>query len=175
MAPHGWRYSDSTKQRRVNLLVRSVQFIKRWPNFRKVIILSTNIIVEFGQLLHSNTMNCIWKVYNMWNELKGHPKSLKIVLLGSTYTATDTVCSNHCVCMPSVLWRCWLGGRKCIWPVKNWVVGCWHGCLGWGADLHITQQIPLPLTISCSSKSRLVLTFLVPAHPGGPGYIPEKQ
>ena len=31
--------------------------------------------------------------------------------------------------MPSVLWRCWLGGRKGIWPVKNWVVGCWHGYL----------------------------------------------
>jgi len=27
--------------------------------------------------------------------------------------------------------------------------------------LHIAQQMPLPLTISCSSKSRLVLTFLV--------------
>ena len=34
----------------------------------------------------------------------------------------------------SVLWRCWLGGRKDIRPVKNWVVGCWRGCLGWGAD-----------------------------------------
>ena len=29
----------------------------------------------------------------------------------------------------SVLWRCWLGGRKGIRPVKNWVVGCWHGYL----------------------------------------------
>ena len=27
---------------------------------------------------------------------------------------------------PSVLWRCWLGSRKGIRPVKNWVVGCWH-------------------------------------------------
>ena len=63
--------------------------------------------------------------------------------------------------MPSVLWRCWLGGRKGIRPVKNWVVGCWRGCLGWGADLNIAQQMPLPLTISCSSKSRLVLNFLV--------------
>ena len=27
--------------------------------------------------------------------------------------------------------------------------------------LHIAQQMPLPLTISCSSKSRLVLTCLV--------------
>jgi len=68
-----------------------------------------------------------------------------------------TSCQN----LPSVLWCCWLGSRKVIWPVKNWVVGCWHGYLGWGADLHITQQMPLPLTNSCSSKSRLVLPFLV--------------
>ena len=27
--------------------------------------------------------------------------------------------------------------------------------------MHIAQQMPLPLTISCSCKSRLVLTFLV--------------
>jgi len=31
--------------------------------------------------------------------------------------------------LPSVLSRCWLGGRKGIRPVKNWVVGCWHGYL----------------------------------------------
>jgi len=58
--------------------------------------------------------------------------------------------------LPSVLWRCWLGGRKGIWPVKKWVVGWWHGYLGWGADLHMAGQMPLPLTNSCSSKSRLV-------------------
>jgi len=40
-------------------------------------------------------------------------------------------------------------------------MGCWRGCLGWGADLHKAQQMPLPLTSSCSSKSRLALTFLV--------------
>ena len=28
-----------------------------------------------------------------------------------------------------MLWRCWLGGRKGIQPVKNWVVECWHGYL----------------------------------------------
>jgi len=33
------------------------------------------------------------------------------------------------MCVPSVLWRCWLGGRKGTRPVKNWVVGCWHGYL----------------------------------------------
>jgi len=36
----------------------------------------------------------------------------------------------------------------------------------------MAQLIPLPLTISCSSKSRMVFTFLVPAHPGSPGQSP---
>ena len=31
--------------------------------------------------------------------------------------------------VPSVLWHCWLGGRKGIRPVKIWVVGCWRGYL----------------------------------------------
>ena len=37
------------------------------------------------------------------------------------------------------------------------------------ADLHMAQLTPLPLTVSCFSKIRIVFTFLVPAHPGGPG------
>jgi len=35
-----------------------------------------------------------------------------------------------CCCifvLPSVLWRCWLVGRKGTRPVKTWVVGCWRG------------------------------------------------
>jgi len=32
-------------------------------------------------------------------------------------------------------------------------------CLGRGAELHVAQLIPLPLTISCSGKSRLVLVL----------------
>jgi len=32
-------------------------------------------------------------------------------------------------------------------------------CLGQGAGLHMAQLMPLPLTISCSSKFRLVLPF----------------
>ena len=32
-------------------------------------------------------------------------------------------------------------------------------CLGQGAGLHMAQLMPLLLTISCSSKSRLVLPF----------------
>jgi len=61
-----------------------------------------------------------------------------------------------------VLWRCWLGGRKGIRPVKNWVVGCWRGYLSGGADLHTAQLIPLPLAVSCFSKIQIGFTFLVP-------------
>ena len=42
-------------------------------------------------------------------------------------------------------------------------------CLEQGADLHMVQLIPLPLTVSCSSKIQIGFTFLVPAHPGSPG------
>ena len=38
-----------------------------------------------------------------------------------------------------------------------------------GADLHMVRLIPLPLTVSCSSKIQIGFTFLVPAHPGSPG------
>ena len=34
-----------------------------------------------------------------------------------------------CPVLPSVLWHYWLGGRKGIQPVKNWVVWCWCGYL----------------------------------------------
>ena len=33
------------------------------------------------------------------------------------------------------------------------------------ADLHTAQLMPLSLTVSCFSKIRIGLTFLVPAHP----------
>ena len=42
-------------------------------------------------------------------------------------------------------------------------------CLDRGADLHMAQRIPLPLTVSCFSKSQIGFTFLLPAHPGSPG------
>ena len=42
-------------------------------------------------------------------------------------------------------------------------------CLERGADLHIAQPMPLPLTVSCFSKIQIRFTFLVPAHLGSPG------
>jgi len=69
--------------------------------------------------------------------------------------------NNHNVTtQPSVLLHCWLGSRKGIRHVKTewWGAGMVI-CLELGADLHMAQLTPLPLTISCFSKSRLVLPF----------------
>ena len=38
-----------------------------------------------------------------------------------------------------------------------------------GADWHMAQLMPLPLTVSCFSKIQIGLTFLVTAYPGSPG------
>ena len=42
-------------------------------------------------------------------------------------------------------------------------------CLEQGADLHIAQLMPLPLTVSCFNKIQIGFAFLVLAHPGSPG------
>jgi len=97
-------------------------------------------------------------------------------------------CNSHCgfclscllwisfpVVWPSVLWRCWLGGRKGIRPVKN--LRCGAGvviCLERGADLHMARLIPLPLTVSCFSKIQIGFTFLIPAVLGSPGQMAVK-
>jgi len=48
-------------------------------------------------------------------------------------------------------------------------------CLELGADLHMAQLMPLPLTVSCFSKIQIGFTFLVLAHPGSPRQRAVKQ
>ena len=44
-------------------------------------------------------------------------------------------------------------------------------CLEWGADLHMAQLTPAPLTVFCISKIQIGSTFLVPAY----HVVPEKM
>ena len=48
-------------------------------------------------------------------------------------------------------------------------------CLECSADLHVVQLIPLPLTVSCSSKIQTGFTVLVLAHLGSPGQRAVKR
>ena len=54
--------------------------------------------------------------------------------------------SMECDIFPSVLWHCWLGDRKGIWPVKKLVVGL------------LLVMIWLELWMACSSSSPVVTT-----------------
>ena len=48
-------------------------------------------------------------------------------------------------------------------------------CLERGADLHMAQLMPLPLTVSCFSKIQIVFPFLVTAHPSSSGKRAAKR
>ena len=65
-----------------------------------------------------------------------------------------------------MLWRCWLGSRKGIQPVKTewWGAGVVI-CLERGADLHTAKLMSLPLTVSCFSKIQIGFYF---SHSGSP-------
>jgi len=75
----------------------------------------------------------------------------------TTFCIIHSLSYCRIVNMPSVLWHCWLGGRKGIRPVKNWVVGLsvWseiQTCI-WPSWCHCHS-----LSLA-SVKSRLVLAF----------------
>ena len=74
----------------------------------------------------------------------------------------------YSVLLPSVLWHCWLGGRKGIWPVKNLSSEVLAWLSVWSEVQTCICSMPLPLTVSWSSKIQIGFTFLVPAHLGSP-------
>ena len=61
---------------------------------------------------------------NLWNSiyLATEALSKSVEYVGSIQI---NLCFQSFDGVPSVLWRCWLGVRKGIQPVKNWVVECW--------------------------------------------------
>ena len=88
----------------------------------------------------------------------------------------SSCCKPMCPCAPeSSSLITWLANLRCIY-----LIGEWWGvgvviCLERGADLHMAQLMPLPLTVSCFSKIQIGSTFLVPAHPGSPGKRAAKR
>ena len=100
-----------------------------WKGWANAFIISLSAIL-YGVFLHPAiqfSMNIVWKdARNMMN----------VVLQ-----------------VPSVLWCCWFGSRKGIWPVKIWVVGYWRGYLS-GARCRLACG---PADATATVKSRLVL------------------
>ena len=48
-------------------------------------------------------------------------------------------------------------------------------CLERGADLHMAQMMPLPLTVSCFSNIQIGFIFLVPSYLDSPGQKAVKR
>ena len=102
--------------------------------FRSCWTTSTNHCLKWPSILariHSSICSC-----NMWVEFISLPLPQLSYCFTNVYRITK-FSGWHCylkrfplhckfMFLPSVLWRCWLGGRKGIRPVKNRVVGCWH-------------------------------------------------
>jgi len=72
----------------------------------------------------------------------------------------------HLQCFDAVGWT--TGRTSGLYKTEWWGAGV-VVCLEQGADLHMAQLMPPPLTVCCFSKIQIGFTFLVPAHPGSPG------
>jgi len=87
---------------------------------------------SLGELCSFLRINSNWAICIVpaAGRLKLHHKRITSVRRWSGNNAKLYMCFDPLLYnVPSVLWRCWLGSRKGIRPVKNWVVGCWHGYL----------------------------------------------
>jgi len=111
--------------------------------------------------VHVAFIRCLWYVWMLWELLLYAVHwNMHCTHYGSF---VDALCH-----IPSVLWRCWLGGRKGIEACKK-LSG---GVLAWLSVWSEMQTCIWPSWCHCHSlslasvKSRLVFTFLVWAHPG---------
>ena len=83
---------------------------------------------------------------------------------------TNILLTNFFTCLQCSDAVGWAAGRASghVKKTEWWGAGV-VVCLQQGADLHMAQLKPLPLTVSCFSKNQIGFTFLVPAHLGSPG------
>ena len=130
---------------------------------RVIEVAGNKIIVVFN----SSAVHHVGPAFNFTFQPKG--MFLAVLAAASESLPCNYVITAYQRNLPSVLWCCWLGGRKGIWPVKTelWGAGVVI-CLEQGADLHMAQLMPLSLTVSCFGKIQIGFTFLLPAHLGSP-------
>ena len=74
---------------------------------------------------------------------------------------------------PPVLWRCWLGDRKSIWPVESWVLVCWWWQFDWSCA-HLIVPVATTSSIILSSNKIQNRDILIPAYPVRPGKVAIK-
>jgi len=106
-----------------------------------------------------------------------HVKSRAIFFVDLLFSSSIAPSFVHLILSLKHLYKClqcfdavgWAAGRASGLSKTEWWGTGVVICLERGADLHVAQLIPLPLTVSCSTKIQIGFTFLVPAYPGCPG------
>ena len=106
---------------------------------------------------------------HVYIDLSGPPRVSNLIILNTRIFCTLFIAFSALTL---------LAGRQEGHPACKKTERCGAGmviCLERGADLHMAQLMPVPLTVSCFSKIQIGFTFLVPAHPGSPGHRAVKR
>jgi len=131
----GISYSDSSRDANTQVCIRYW-----WPS-RRISLLA--IRVDTGTFAY---VLFFCSVLHIWFSLNMHCYIMCVLcVLYNAFSALTLLVGQqegHLAC------------KKTEWWGASMVI-----CLGQCAYLHMAQLIPLPLTVSCSSKSRLVLPF----------------
>ena len=164
---NGYRYHHGISMSELYHMSDAIEIVDRDVNGRMVALIGSQLTTSPAE--DEVCALAFW--YFSYLYILLHPLFISEIISDVTF-----ICCLLTVCLPSVLWCCWLGGRKGIRPVKTeqWGAGV-VVCLERGADLHMAQLMPLPLTVSCFSKIQIGFTFLVPSHPGSPRQRAIKQ
>ena len=91
---------------------------------------SIRVIWLYNNQMKILKQNLIWKICRPPpHSLNNNRKQCQFIYQFMNYLLHDQTTHFMAINYALVLWCCWLGGKKGIRPVKNWVVGCWHGYL----------------------------------------------
>jgi len=105
-------------------------------------------MISFGSIVFIFLFSCLLSVPCNVEDCKVFVRMLVYIFVCLAFSALPLLVGRqegHSACKKlSGGMLAWLSGMRCRL-----------------SDLHMAQQMPLPLTVSCSIKSRLVLTFLV--------------
>ena len=121
-------------------------------------------------LLQSSVIT-VYVMYLTWSAMTNNPSQYKLHF--SSFFSPVT-CVSLCAFSALTL----LVGQQEGHPASKkteWWGLCVVICLEQGADLHMAQIMPLPLTVSCFSKIQIGFIFLVLAHLGSLGQRAVKR
>ena len=78
------------------------------------------------------------------NPPQGNQELLMVIdKVGDPQVSSGWASPWNVIFFPSVLWHCWLGDRKGIRPVKNWVLVCWWWWFDWSFARVIAPVVQL--------------------------------